>query len=213
MGHGQRLSPGRRRLPGPAPGDTSLPALVRRPRRGDGCTPRCNSNTRCKTRHTYLAQTRCRGGAGTRLWRRLSFTCRGRSLVRPAEISWEDLLIALRAAGLDLGAAGTTLGGQRRPPSTEEMAAILHVLQRGETLPAVPAAQVALTRALGRLGAGGGPSPPQGEGGCLADLVLSEGRPPSSLTQPYPTLMTRPRSRRVRPGRRTMRDAPRALST
>ena len=129
MGHGQRLSPGRRRLPGPAPGDTSLPALVRRPRRGDGCTPRCN--TRCKTHHTYLAQTRCRGGAGTRLWRRLSFTCRGRSLVRPAEISWEDLLIALRAAGLDLGAAGTTLGGQRRPLSTEEMAAILHVLQRG----------------------------------------------------------------------------------
>ena len=30
---------------------------------------------------------------------------------------------------VDLGAAETTLGGQRRPPSTEEMTAILHVLQ------------------------------------------------------------------------------------
>ena len=212
MGHGQRLSPGRRRLPGPAPGDTSLPALVRRPRRGDGCTPRCN--TRCKTRHTYLAPTRCRGGAGTRLWRRLSFTCRGRSLVRPAEISWEDLLIALRAAGLDLGAAGTTLGGQRRPPSTEEMAAILHVLQRGgRRCPPSRLRRWPRRAPSAALAREAGPPLLRGEGGCLADLVLSDGRPPPTLTQPYPALMTRPRSRRVRPGRRTVRDAPRALST
>ena len=43
---------------------------------------------------------------------------------------------------------------------TEEMAAVRHVLQR-ETLSTAPAARAALTRALGRLSAGGGPSPLQ----------------------------------------------------
>ena len=85
------------------------------------------------------------------------------------EISGEDLLVALRAAGLNLRRISARDGGldnflhrgevNGAHLPIEEMAAVRHVLQR-ETLTAALALRAAPTRVLGRLCAGSGPSPP-----------------------------------------------------
>ena len=110
-----------------------------------------------------------------------------------AEISGEDLLVALRAAGLNLRRISARDGGLddslRRGEvngahlPTEEMAAVRQVLQQ-ETLLAALAVRAAPTRALGRLCAGSGPSPPWRGRARLTWARPKGPRPPPTQTQP-----------------------------